>query len=58
MDLGPSSQQLETGYRGFGLARDGPLDMRMDASDEKAPTAARLINGLRQEDLVHIIRYR
>jgi len=54
LDLGVSSYQLETAERGFSFVREGPLDMRMDRTDE--PTAADLINTLDEVGLVTMIQ--
>jgi 16S rRNA (cytosine1402-N4)-methyltransferase len=53
-DLGMSSPQLEEAERGFSFTRDGPLDMRMDPA--AGPTAAELVNRLRQEELLQLLR--
>lgn len=52
-DLGVSRYQLSTGERGFSLMEDGPLDMRMDRSQEL--TAADLVNYLSEKDLADLI---
>lgn len=54
LDVGVSSHQLDTDYRGFSFLAKAPLDMRMDRSAGK--TAADLINDLSQEELTQIIR--
>ena len=54
MDLGVSSMQLDTPERGFSLAKDGPLDMRMDPSSPS--TAASIVNEAGHERLVSIFR--
>ncbi len=52
-DLGVSRFQLSTGERGFSLMEDGPLDMRMDRSEEL--TAADLVNTLPEKALADLI---
>jgi len=52
LDLGLSSRQLADGQRGFSFLREGPLDMRFDAS--QGPTAADLINNLSEAELADI----
>jgi 16S rRNA (cytosine1402-N4)-methyltransferase len=52
-DLGVSRYQLSTAERGFSLMEDGPLDMRMDRSQEL--TAADLVNYLSEKDLADLI---
>ncbi|XP_077529065.1 12S rRNA N(4)-cytidine methyltransferase METTL15 isoform X2 [Haemaphysalis longicornis] len=57
LDCGCSSAQMDDPRRGFGLARDGPLDMRMDAArfpDE--PTAADVVNSLDYDSLVKVLK--
>lgn len=53
-DLGISSYQLETASRGFSFQSNGPLDMRMDRSEEV--TATDLVNGLYEKELADIFR--
>ncbi len=53
VDLGVSSPQLDQSERGFSFINSGPLDMRMDRSQEK--TAATLVNNFSAEELTRII---
>jgi 16S rRNA (cytosine1402-N4)-methyltransferase len=52
-DLGVSSHQLDTPRRGFSFRLDGPLDMRMDMTQEL--TACQLIQQASQEELRTIL---
>jgi 16S rRNA (cytosine1402-N4)-methyltransferase len=54
IDLGVSSPQLDNQDRGFSIIRPGPLDMRMDRSQQE--TAADLLNTMPEEKLASIIR--
>jgi 16S rRNA (cytosine1402-N4)-methyltransferase len=53
LDLGVSTEQLETSERGFSFRVDGPLDMRMG---REGSTAADLVNSLPETTLASIIR--
>jgi 16S rRNA (cytosine1402-N4)-methyltransferase len=52
-DLGVSSMQLDDPERGFSFRADGPLDMRMNRTQET--TAADLVNSLPEKDLRRIL---
>lgn len=54
LDLGVSSHQLDTAYRGFSFTLDAPLDMRMDRS--RGRSAYDLLQTLPEEELTRIIR--
>jgi len=53
-DLGVSSPHLNQAARGFSLAQDGPLDMRMDQEQEL--TADRVVNGYSEAQLIDILK--
>jgi len=53
-DLGVSSLHLDYPERGFSLKADGPLDMRMDQSQELS--AAQIVNTYSLADLITMLR--
>lgn len=53
-DIGVSSEHLDNMTRGFSFKNDGPLDMRMDQSQEL--TAEKIVNRSSKAELVEILR--
>lgn len=53
LDLGVSSYQIDEKTRGFTYMQDGPLDMRMDKSQDL--TAEYIVNHYKEEELAKII---
>ena len=53
LDLGVSSYQIDEKTRGFTYMNDGPLDMRMDKSQEL--TAEYIVNNYEEQELARII---
>ena len=55
-DLGLSSMQIDDNDRGFTYKRSGPLDMRMDPTDDSKETAYNLLRRLRVRKLKSILK--
>jgi len=53
-DLGVASIHLDQADRGFSMAADGPLDMRLDRT--RSHTAADLVNSMPEADLANLIQ--
>ncbi|XP_065222379.1 probable methyltransferase-like protein 15 homolog [Planococcus citri] len=55
-DFGSSSMQFDDPNRGFALSKDGPLDMRMNTSEEDSVTAADVLAHASERDLHKILK--
>jgi 16S rRNA (cytosine1402-N4)-methyltransferase len=53
-DLGVSSPHLNQASRGFSISSDGPLDMRMDTTQDL--TAEKVVNTYSKEELAEILK--
>ena len=56
LDLGVSSRQLDRDRRGFAFRRGVPLDMRMDGSGARTPSAADVLNTYDEGRLARVLR--
>jgi 16S rRNA (cytosine1402-N4)-methyltransferase len=54
-DLGISSDQLDDAEKGLSFLTDGPLDMRLDNTEE-TPTAADIVNTYNEQALVTLFK--
>lgn len=55
-DLGSSSMQYDDPKRGFSLSGNGPLDMRMDTTNDAEIKAEDVVNNMSQADLAIIFK--
>ncbi|MEI6304816.1 MAG: 16S rRNA (cytosine(1402)-N(4))-methyltransferase RsmH [Candidatus Taylorbacteria bacterium] len=55
LDLGFSSDELETSGKGFSFQRDEPLQMTMSSSDKHLFTAKSIVNNWTEEDIANVI---
>jgi 16S rRNA (cytosine1402-N4)-methyltransferase len=54
VDLGFSSDQMDTAERGLSFSQDGPLDMRLN--QEQSLTASQIVNTYPEEQLIKIFK--
>jgi len=55
LDLGLSSDELETSGRGFSFLRDEPLQMTFGDPAQHPFTASTIVNGWKEEDIANVI---